>query len=40
MSQAVIDKVDLDDVKRLRSKGSTVEKIANKYKFLKVLWKE
>jgi len=35
MSQAVVDKIDLDDVKRLRSKGFTVEKIANKYKISK-----
>ena len=35
VSQAVVDKIDLDDVKRLRSKGFTVEKIANKYKISK-----
>ena len=35
MSQAVVDKIDIDEVKRLRSKGFTVEKIANKYKISK-----
>ena len=35
MSQAIIDKVDLDEIKKLRSKGFTVEKIANKYKISK-----
>jgi len=32
VSQAVLDKVDLDELKRLRSQGFTTEQIANKFK--------
>ena len=32
VSQELVDKVDLDELKRLRSQGFTTEQIANKFK--------